>query len=112
MVDLYKVKVPEHGSWLYLMQQGMKKSLGFTIPLLHARGVFNYDVGMIPYRREVNSVVGHPLFPKRTPEPTDQDVAEFQKIYMDELQRMWDEWKDVFAKDRLPGRDGEMQFVM
>ena len=39
-------------------------------------------------------------------------MAEFQQVYMDELQRMWDEWKDVFARDRLPGRDGEMQFVM
>lgn len=54
--DLYKVKVPDKGSWLYTLQRGMKKNLGFTLPLLHARGVFNYDVGILPYRREVNSI--------------------------------------------------------
>jgi hypothetical protein len=38
------------------MQMAVKKALGFTIPLVHARGVFNYDVGLMPYRHEVNTV--------------------------------------------------------
>lgn len=56
--------------------------------------------------------VGNPLFPKRIQDPTAEDIEDFQKLYMEELQRLWDEWKDVFAKDRLPGKEGEMVFIM
>jgi hypothetical protein len=38
-------------------------------------------------------------------------VAEFQKRYIEELVRLWDEWKDVFAKDRKPGPEGELQII-
>jgi 2-acylglycerol O-acyltransferase 2 len=74
--------------------------------------VFNYDVGLMPYRRAVNTVVGNPLFPKqRSEEPTAEEVEEFQRRYIEELKRLWDEWKDVFAKGRLPGIDGELEIV-
>jgi glutamate dehydrogenase/leucine dehydrogenase len=55
--------------------------------------------------------VGKPIFPPKNTDPSDQEVSEFQKRYIDELQRMWDEWKDVFARDRLPGSEGELEII-
>ena len=56
--------------------------------------------------------VGHPIFPKQQNDsPRDPDVDELQERYMAELQRLWDEWKDVFAKDRQPGEEGELVFL-
>ena len=101
------------------------------MPLLHARGVFNYDVGLMPYRHRIDSVgmlplpsclygehstkgkiVGRPIFPlQKTSEPTDAEVTELQERYINEIQRLWDEWKDVFAKDRRPGAEGELQII-
>ncbi|KAF8538565.1 diacylglycerol acyltransferase-domain-containing protein [Trichophaea hybrida] len=109
--DLYEQLMPDKESWIRKMQLAAKKTLGFTIPLIHARGVFNYDVGLMPYRHEINTVVGKPIFPPKNTDPSDQEVSEFQKRYIDELQRMWDEWKDVFAKDRLPGSEGELEII-
>ncbi|KAA8895764.1 diacylglycerol O-acyltransferas-like protein 2B [Sphaerosporella brunnea] len=111
--DLYEQVVPGEGSWAHRMQMAVKKAFGFTIPLIHARGVFNYDVGLMPYRHEVNTVVGAPIFPLKpcAGEPTDEEVAEFQKRYIEELMKLWDEWKDVFAKDRRPGPEGELQII-
>ncbi|KAI5848977.1 diacylglycerol acyltransferase-domain-containing protein [Tricharina praecox] len=110
--DLYEQVVPRADGWIHRMQIAVKKTLGFTVPLIHARGVFNYDVGLLPYRHEINTVVGAPIFPRRkTSEPTDEEVVEFQQRYIDELRRMWDEWKDVFADDRRSGADGELEII-
>jgi len=55
-IDLYKQVVPRADGWIHRMQIALKKTLGFTVPLIHARGVFNYDVGLLPYRHAINTV--------------------------------------------------------
>ncbi|KAL8830771.1 MAG: hypothetical protein Q9191_001248 [Dirinaria sp. TL-2023a] len=88
-------------------QMIVKKLLGFTIPLFHARGVFNYDIGMMPYRRPLNVVVGRPIAVIRQQEPDSGYVDELHAQYVGELERIWEEWKDQFARDRR----GELQIV-
>lgn len=56
--ELYEQLVPHEGGTLEWVQRAVKRVAGFTVPLFHARGVFNYDVGLMPYRRAVNSVGG------------------------------------------------------
>lgn len=107
----------------------MKKWVGWTVPVFWARGVFNYDVGIVPFRREVNVVVGKPVIPKRwrgfgerqadgvgegesgekerTGVPSNDEIDELQSEYIAELRRLWDEWKDVYAKNRK----GELEIV-
>ncbi|KAH0605024.1 uncharacterized protein H6S33_005006 [Morchella sextelata] len=110
--ELYDQMVPTGGGMIEKLQMFVKSVAGFTVPLFHARGVFNYDVGLLPYRKEVNTVVGRPVFPKAQMEsPRDGDLDEFQERYLAELRRLWDEHKDVYAKGRLPGKEGEMVFV-
>jgi 2-acylglycerol O-acyltransferase 2/2-acylglycerol O-acyltransferase 1 len=84
--------------------------MGFTIPLFHARGVFNYDVGLMPYRRPLNIVVGRPI---PVMQQADRDLIDDKYIdllharYVEELRRLWDTWKDVYAKDRK----GELEII-
>jgi 2-acylglycerol O-acyltransferase 2 len=59
--DLYDQFQAESHPTIHKIQLLVKKILGFTVPLFHARGVFNYDVGIIPYRRPLNVVVGKPI---------------------------------------------------
>lgn len=56
--ELYEQMIPEERSWVAKCQMAVKRVAGFTVPLFHARGVFNYDVGLMPYRKEVNTVGG------------------------------------------------------
>ncbi|RPB12045.1 diacylglycerol acyltransferase [Morchella conica CCBAS932] len=110
--ELYEQVVPAGGGVVARLQMFVKRVAGFTVPLFHARGVFNYDVGLLPYRREVNTVVGRPVFPRAQMEsPRDGDVEELQERYLAELRRLWEEHKDVYARGRLPGKEGEMVFV-
>jgi hypothetical protein len=56
--DVYDV---EHWPWAEALQARMQKLLGFAVPVFHGRGIFNYDFGLLPYRRPITVVVGAPL---------------------------------------------------
>ena len=109
--DLYDQVNSEEHPWVHRGQLIVKKLMGFTIPLFHARGIFNYDVGLMPYRRPVNIVVGRPIKVVSQggkdgavdPEYLDQVHRE----YVAELMMLWHSHKDTFAKDR----EGELEIV-
>ncbi len=105
--ELYDQVQPHTHPRIHQTQLFLKKLLGFTIPLFHARGVFNYDVGMLPYRTPVNVVVGRPIKVMQQAEPDESYLNEVHGLYIQELERIWHEWKDVFARDRT----GEMEIV-
>lgn len=110
--ELYEQVVPEADSMVGRIQMLVKRVAGFTVPVFWGRGVFNYDVGLMPYRREVNTVVGRPVWPKeRVEDPREGEVEELQRRYLEELERVWGEWKEVYAKGRRKGVEGELVFV-
>lgn len=70
-------------------------------------GVFNYDVGLLPYRRPINIVVGRPIEVLQDKNPNPELVDKLHEAYVKELERLWDDWKDTFA----PYRKGELEIV-
>lgn len=101
--DLYDQVDNTKGSKIFQYQKKMQSLLGFTMPLFHARGIFNYDVGIIPFRHQIATVVGKPIpvpVLEEGQEPTQEQILEVQKQYIDELQSIFDKYKDVYAKDR------------
>ncbi|EME80472.1 uncharacterized protein MYCFIDRAFT_118400, partial [Pseudocercospora fijiensis CIRAD86] len=105
--DLYDQFDASSHPYVHKAQLLVKKFMGFTVPLFHARGVFNYDVGMMPYRRPINIVVGRPIpiIQAKTPDPS--YVDKIHAKYVEELERIWDDWKDTFARNR----QGELEIV-
>lgn len=61
----------------------------------------------MPYRRPLNVVVGRPIKVGRQSEPDSAYVDELHAQYVGELERIWEEWKDQFARDR----SGELEIV-
>lgn len=109
--ELYEQVDSENHPWVHRMQMIVKKGMGFTVPLFHARGIFNYDVGLMPYRRAINIVVGRPI--QVVQQGTNNGAVDpdyldqVHKQYVDELLRLWEQYKDTFAKDR----QGELEIV-
>lgn len=62
---------------------------------------------MMPYRRPVNIVVGKPIHIMQNKSPDPAYVDKIHQKYQDELLRIWEEWKDTFARNR----DGELEIV-
>ncbi|KAF7596189.1 diacylglycerol O-acyltransferase 1 [Aspergillus hancockii] len=101
--DLYEQVRSEQHPLIHKFQMLIKHTMGFTIPLFHARGVFNYDVGLMPYRRPLNIVVGRPIqvIQQQDREKMDDEYIDYLHAkYMQELERLWEQWKDVYARDR------------
>ncbi|KAL1936198.1 hypothetical protein VTP01DRAFT_332 [Rhizomucor pusillus] len=102
--DLYEQVDNARGSTLWKVQKKVQSLMGFTLPLFHARGIFNYDMGIIPFRHPIVTVVGKPIpVPKLEPgqtEPTHEQLVEVQEQYINELVGIFDKYKDTYAKDR------------
>ncbi|KAL2831426.1 diacylglycerol acyltransferase [Aspergillus cavernicola] len=102
--DLYTVVTDLDPSsvsgWIQLL---FKKVLGFTVPFLYSKGPYKMDLGITPHRRPVNVVVGRPISTRKMADPLNEEgyVEEVHARYIEELQRIWDEWKDVFAESRV-----------
>ncbi|KAI9640888.1 diacylglycerol O-acyltransferase 1 [Ciborinia camelliae] len=105
--DLYDQFSADSHPRIHKFQLLVKKLMGFTIPLFHARGVFNYDVGLMPYRRPLNIVVGRPIKVIQCKSPEQKDIDRVHEEYVTELERLWDLWKDDFA----PNRKSELQLL-
>ncbi|ROW11575.1 hypothetical protein VMCG_01275 [Cytospora schulzeri] len=105
--DLYDQLDPHKHPWLHNTQRYFLKAWKFTVPLLHGRGIFNYDVGLMPYRRPLNIVVGKPVKVVQAENPDNSEVDRLHALYTEELQKIWDRYKDEFAAERTE----EMQFL-
>lgn len=54
--DLFEQVRNPRGSWLRRVQHRLQKIMGISLPLFHARGIFQYSFGLLPYRRPVYTV--------------------------------------------------------
>ncbi|KAI1806606.1 diacylglycerol acyltransferase-domain-containing protein [Daldinia bambusicola] len=98
--NLYDQLHPKEHPLVHSFQMFVLKVWKFTLPFLHGRGIFNYDVGLMPYRRPLNVVVGAPI---KVTQSTVVDTAEVDRLhdlYVAELEKLWDQYKDQFAPDR------------
>jgi 2-acylglycerol O-acyltransferase 2 len=105
--DLYDQVTSTSHPGIHKAQLLIKKLLGFTVPLFHARGLFNYDIGLMPYRRPLNIVVGRPIRVTQSLKPDQEEIDRLHEQYVRELESIWDSWKDDFANDRK----GELELL-
>ncbi|KAF7357016.1 DAGAT-domain-containing protein [Mycena venus] len=98
--DIYEQMPNERGTTVYKLQEKFKAVFGFTLPLFHGRGLLNYNLGLMPYRRQIVAVIGRPIHVTQTDNPSLEEVMRMQKLYIEELERIWNTYKDVFAKAR------------
>ncbi|ORX55195.1 diacylglycerol acyltransferase type 2A [Hesseltinella vesiculosa] len=107
--EIFEQVQSEQGSRLWKFQKKFQAVLGFTMPLFFGRGIFNYDMGLMPHRRPMHVVFGTPIAPPAEIKDEEQEkiLNDLHKAYMDQLQQMWDTYKDQYLPDRIK----EMEFV-
>ena len=54
--DVYEQVPNPDGSSLRRLQNWLTKMIGFAPPVFHGRGIFNYSVGLLPYRKPIYTV--------------------------------------------------------
>ncbi|CAN2390541.1 O-acyltransferase [Pristimantis euphronides] len=94
--ELYDQVENPKGSLLRTIQEKLQKVMGVAFPLFHARGVFQYSVGLIPYRRPINTVVGKPFPVTENRIPSNEEVDRVHQLYMDKLSELFEEHKTFY----------------
>uniref|UniRef100_A0A0W0FS70 diacylglycerol O-acyltransferase n=1 Tax=Moniliophthora roreri TaxID=221103 RepID=A0A0W0FS70_MONRR len=85
--DIYEQMPNEKGTTVYALQKKFQSVFGFTLPLFHGRGLLNYNLGLMPYRRQIVAVIGKPIHVTQSDKPHIDEVMRIQKLYIDELTR-------------------------
>ena len=93
----FKIYETERGSILNKIQFWVKRKVGFTVPIFFARGLFNYDFGLIPFRVPLDIVVGEPIYIKEKYDHPPQVIIEYyHKLYIDGLKKIYYSNRDRF----------------
>lgn len=102
--DLYDQLSPKTHPMVHKIQMILLKVFKFTIPALHGRGLLNYDVGLMPYRRAVNIVVGRPIEINETygEQPPQEVIDRYHELYVEEVERLYAAYKDKFSNGTVP----------
>ncbi|OBS76857.1 hypothetical protein A6R68_16681 [Neotoma lepida] len=90
------VNNPE-GSWIRAAQDTLLKYTGLPLPLFHARGIFQYSFGIMPYRKPIHTIVGRPIPVQRTLHPTPEQTEKLHQTYMEELRKLFNEHKGKYG---------------
>lgn len=105
--DLWDQLPNPKGSIIFRIQKLFQKYASFSPPMFFGRGIFQYSFGIVPYRRPVYTVVGNPIDCPQLSSPTESDVIEYHKRYLEGVQKLYDEYKDSYASKRKT----ELSFV-
>ncbi|KAK2824797.1 hypothetical protein Q7C36_018724 [Tachysurus vachellii] len=95
------------GSALRRVQDRLQRVMGVALPLFHARGVFQYSFGLLPYRRPVYTVVGRPIRVDLNPCPTKEDIESLHQRYMEGLTQLFEENKEKYGINK----DKHLKFI-
>ncbi|XP_067889181.1 2-acylglycerol O-acyltransferase 2 [Heterodontus francisci] len=95
------------GSILRKIQERLQRMMGISLPLFHARGVFQYSFGLIPYRKPIHTVVGKPIDVEKKENPTEEEINEVHQKYIEELGKLFEEHK---TKYKVP-EDKHLTFI-
>ncbi|XP_062870265.1 2-acylglycerol O-acyltransferase 2 isoform X1 [Trichomycterus rosablanca] len=85
------------GTWLRWIQDHLQCIMGVSLPLFHARGVFQYSFGLMPYRKPINTVVGRPIRVQKKEKPSSEDLDALHDLYMEELSQLFEEHKGRYG---------------
>lgn len=94
----YQKNITHRSSRLLKLQLCMKNMLGWTAPMFRGRSPWG-GPGLMPYRKPLDIVVGRPIEVAQCFNPDGEYVDLVHKRYMDEIERMWNEWKDIVPGD-------------
>ncbi|XP_060922484.1 2-acylglycerol O-acyltransferase 1 isoform X1 [Limanda limanda] len=91
-----QIKNPS-GSNLRTLQNQLQSILGFAVPLFHARGVFQYSLGLMPYRKSIHTVVGKPISVAQTSCPSSEDIESLHQVYLTCLKDLFEQNKHTYG---------------
>ncbi|CAH1396907.1 unnamed protein product [Nezara viridula] len=93
--DLFQLKEPKPGTWLYTVQQWIKMKTGAVMALPMGQ----YGLFCVPKSVPLTTVVGKPIHMPKVAEPTQEQVDHYHAVYTEALVKLFEEHKYKYMKD-------------
>ena len=94
---IYDQVKSENGTLLRKFQVFAEKWIGFTPVVFFGRGIFQYNYGLLPHRKNISLVVGEPINVEKIEEPTSEQIENLHAKYVEELQKLYDKYNPVYG---------------
>ncbi|XP_044282718.1 2-acylglycerol O-acyltransferase 2-like [Varanus komodoensis] len=91
--ELFNQVSNPQGSLIRTVQERLQRIVGLALPIFHARGVFQYSFGLLPFRRPIHTVVGAPILVPKSPHPSREAIDELHQTYLARLTQLFEENK-------------------
>jgi 2-acylglycerol O-acyltransferase 2 len=95
--EVFDRPIIKHGSLLYLIVDSFMKKTGISLPLVLGRGFFQYSFGLIPKRAAITTVVGGVITVAKNIHPSDEDVNNLHKLFIESLQKLFENNKVKYS---------------
>ena len=95
--NAYKTVQNPKGSHLRRFQEKVLQLLLIGIPVIMGRGIFNYTLGIMPFRTPINTIVGKPINVAKVKNPTKEQMEALHAVYKEELVKLFDENKEKYS---------------
>ncbi|MDP2438913.1 MAG: hypothetical protein Q8P67_24470, partial [archaeon] len=105
--DLFAQVPNPKGSGIRGFQERVKSLFGFSPPVFHGRGVFNYAFGLLPFRRPVHTVLGRPIDCPKVEMPSQELIDDYHARYLAGIRALYEAHKERYFCDRV----AELEFI-
>jgi len=85
------------GSMVRKVQDYLQHIVGFAPVMFFGRGVFQYNVGIVPHRKPLTVVVGSPIAVEKVPNPSVEDIAKLHAKYVEDLEALYIKYNPIYG---------------
>lgn len=100
--ELFKGKKRPESDPLRKFYKFTLKWLGVPFFLFLGRGLFQYTIGFMPFRGEITTIVGRPIYVEKDANPSQAVIDEVHKRYSDKLVELYNEHKQRYGYGDVP----------
>ncbi|RWS24375.1 diacylglycerol acyltransferase-like protein [Leptotrombidium deliense] len=69
------------------------------MPFSHGRGIFQYNMGYLPFRKPVNTIVGKPIKVAQISKPSQEVINKYHDLYVKSLCDLFYEHREKYSED-------------
>ena len=79
-------------------QEKLKNVSAIGFPVWWGKGVCSDTFGMLPLKRQINTVIGSPIKVDKNPAPSEHDIVQLHNIYIEELVKLFNQNKEIYGE--------------
>ncbi|RWS23980.1 2-acylglycerol O-acyltransferase 2-like protein, partial [Leptotrombidium deliense] len=95
--DIFNQVQFDENSWYGKLQRKITAVLRFSPPLFYGRGIFQYSLGLMPFRKPIVTIVGAPINVPLNLTPTDEEIERVHEQYTNCLKQLFFDNKDKYG---------------